>query len=50
MAKKSAKTDTKKAIGVLAIIFGVLVIFNPALLAWVIGIYLIITGVLNVMG
>ena len=35
--------------GILAIIFGIIVIIKPKILAWLIGIYLIIVGVLAVV-
>ncbi|HIH37721.1 DUF3096 domain-containing protein [Candidatus Woesearchaeota archaeon] len=35
---------------ILSIIFGILVIMNPAFLAWIVGLYLIVTGVLSLMG
>jgi len=48
MAKK--QTDRKKVMAILSIIFGILVIMNPAFLAWIVGLYLIVTGVLSLMG
>lgn len=41
---------TKKAIGILALIFGIAVIIRPSLLATLVGIYLIIIGVSNLLG
>jgi uncharacterized membrane protein HdeD (DUF308 family) len=35
--------------GILAIIFGIIVIIRPKILAWLIGIYLIIVGVLAII-
>lgn len=35
--------------GILAIIFGVAVIIKPQILAWLIGIYLIIAGILTIV-
>ena len=32
--------------GILAVIFGIIVIIKPKILAWLIGIYLIIVGIL----
>ena len=37
----------KKAAGVLAIVFGILTIIKPDILAWLVAIYLIIYGVLQ---
>jgi len=36
--------------GVLAIIFGLVIIFNPKLIAWLVGIYFIIMGALAIIG
>ena len=36
--------------GILAIIFGIVVIVKPKLIAWVLGIYLIIFGAFAVLG
>ena len=35
--------------GILAIIFGIIVIIKPQILAWLIGIYLIIAGILTIV-
>ncbi len=35
---------------VLMIVFGILVIAFQALIAWIIGLYLIITGIVNLIG
>lgn len=50
MAKIQIKKSPRKVgIGIVAIIFGLLVIVKPDLLGIVVGIYLIIMGVLNLM-
>jgi uncharacterized membrane protein HdeD (DUF308 family) len=36
--------------GILAIIFGIVIIIRPQIIAWLIGIYLIIIGVLAIIG
>jgi len=36
--------------GALAIIFGVVVIIKPKILAWLVGIYLIVMGILAIIG
>jgi len=35
---------------IIMIIFGILVIVFPSLIAWIIGLYLIIVGIINLMG
>jgi len=35
--------------GILAVIFGIIVIIKPKILAWLIGIYLIIFGILTIV-
>lgn len=35
---------------IIMIIFGILVIVFPNLIAWIIGLYLIIVGIINLMG
>ena len=35
---------------ILSIIAGIVVIVSPAILAWVVGLYLIITGILQITG
>lgn len=37
-------------IGILAIVAGLLVIFVPHMLQWVVGIFLIVWGILTLMG
>lgn len=39
----------KNALGVLAVIFGILVLIKPDLLSWIVGLYLIIVGVSNLL-
>ncbi len=39
----------KNALGILAVIFGILVIIRTDLLAWIVGLYLIIVGVSNLL-
>ena len=43
------KYSKKRIFGIVAIIFGILVIVNTRLLAYVIGIYLIISGILSLL-
>ena len=44
-----AKYSRKRLFGILAIIFGVLVIANPSIIAYIIGLYLIISGILGLL-
>ena len=44
-----AKYSRKKLFGIVAIIFGILVITNPAIIAYIIGLYLIISGLLGLL-
>ncbi len=37
-------------IGIISVLVGILIIVKPKLLAWIVGIYLIVTGVLAVIG
>jgi uncharacterized membrane protein HdeD (DUF308 family) len=37
-------------IGILAIIAGVLILVSPSLLTWIVGIYLIIWGIMALLG
>lgn len=37
-------------LGVIALVFGILVIVVPALLNWLVGIYLIVVGILAITG
>ena len=37
-------------IGIISILVGILIIVKPKLLAWIVGIYLIVTGILAVIG
>jgi len=46
MARKDA---TKKAVGVIALVFGILVIVKPSLLSILVGIYMIIIGISNLL-
>lgn len=36
--------------GILAVIFGIVIIIKPKIVAWLVGIYLIILGVLAIIG
>lgn len=36
--------------GIISILVGILIIVRPKLLAWIVGIYLIVVGVLGVIG
>ena len=36
--------------GIISILVGILIIVKPKLLAWIVGIYLIVTGILAVIG
>ena len=42
--------NNKTLIGILAIVAGLLVIFVPHMVVWVIGIFLIVWGILVLMG
>jgi len=44
-----AKYSRKKIFGIVAIVFGVLVIAKPDILAYIIGLYLIISGILSLV-
>ena len=44
--KKIGITDSKPVLAILCIIFGVIIIIVPALLSYLIGIFLIIEGIL----
>jgi len=44
-----AKYSKKRVFGIVAIIFGILVILNTRLLAYIVGIYLIISGILSLV-
>ena len=44
-----AKYSRKKIFGIVAIVFGVLVIAKPDILAYIIGLYLIISGILSLI-
>lgn len=44
MAKK---TSTKSMVGVISIVFGIVIIIFPQLLQWLVGLYLIITGIMQ---
>ncbi len=41
---------SKMTMGIIAIIAGIIILIFPAILAWVIGIFLIINGILLVLG
>ncbi|MFC1902840.1 hypothetical protein ACFLX4_02070 [Chloroflexota bacterium] len=40
----------KMVIGIIAIVAGIIVLINPAIIVWVIGIFLIVWGILTVLG
>jgi len=44
--EKFGVTVSKPVLGILTIIFGLLIIIFPALLQWIVGIFLIIQGIL----
>ena len=44
--KKIGVTVSKPVLAIITIIFGLLVILFPALLQWIVGLYLIIQGIL----
>ena len=44
-----AKYSRKKLFGIVAIIFGILVIAKPDILAYIVGLYLIISGILGLL-
>ena len=44
--KRFGITVSKPALAVLCIIFGIIVIVFPAIIAWVVGIFLVIQGIL----
>ncbi len=41
---------SKMTMGIIAIIAGIIILIFPAILAWVIGIFLIVNGILLVLG
>jgi len=41
---------SKVVLGVIAIVAGVIILIFPHLLAWIVGIFLIISGVLTLLG
>ena len=48
-AIKMAKYSRKRMFGIVSIIFGVFVIAMPNILAYVIGLYLAVSGILNLL-
>jgi uncharacterized membrane protein HdeD (DUF308 family) len=36
--------------GIISVLVGILIIVKPKLLAWIVGIYLIVVGVLGIIG
>ena len=40
----------KMVMGIIAIVAGIIVLINPAIIAWVIGIFLIVYGILMILG
>lgn len=40
----------KMVLGIIAIVAGIIVLINPAIIAWVIGIFLIVYGILMILG
>lgn len=45
-----AMLANKMVVGILAIIAGIIILIWPAIIAWIIGIYLIVFGILMVLG
>jgi len=41
---------SKMTMGIIAIVAGIIVLIFPAIIAWVIGIFLIVNGVLMILG
>ena len=41
---------SKMVMGIIAIVAGILVIIFPAIIAWIIGIFLIVNGILMILG
>jgi len=41
---------SNSVIGIMAIIAGILILIFPAILAWIVGIFLIIYGILTLLG
>ncbi|MFC1972314.1 hypothetical protein ACFLVE_02775 [Chloroflexota bacterium] len=42
--------SNKIVVGIIAIVAGIIVLINPAIIAWVIGIFLIVWGILTILG
>lgn len=49
-AKRTGARINGVAMGILAIVFGILVLAWPGMLRWLVGIYLIVVGVLAIFG
>ncbi|MFC2033291.1 DUF3096 domain-containing protein [Chloroflexota bacterium] len=45
-----AMLENKMAKGIVAIVAGIIVLIWPAIIAWVIGIFLIVMGILKILG
>ncbi|MFC1938393.1 hypothetical protein ACFLVS_03595 [Chloroflexota bacterium] len=45
-----AMLANKMVMGIIAIVAGIIVLIWPAIIAWVIGIFLIVNGILMVLG
>ncbi|MFC1971259.1 DUF3096 domain-containing protein [Chloroflexota bacterium] len=45
-----AMLANKMVVGILAIVAGIIILIWPAIIAWIIGIYLIVFGILMVLG
>ena len=43
------KYSRKKIFGIVAIVFGILVIAKPDILAYIVGLYLVISGILGLL-
>lgn len=41
---------SRTIVGIIAIVAGVLVLMRPALLLWIVGVFLIVWGILTVLG
>ena len=44
-----AMLANKMVMGIIAIVAGIIVLIWPAIIAWVIGIFLIVTGILKIL-
>ena len=48
--KRTGKKMEGMTLGILAIAFGILILLYPAMLHWLVGIYLIVAGALAISG